>query len=124
MEISKQISKAFQIGNLIATILVVAIHCNSMKEINSLDCNYYFQQFLTNGIARVAVPFFAFASGFFLLAKMRESYVGVIKSRINSIILPYFFCLTIIFIFHSAVKYLLVHENVELIKYFKILISP
>ncbi len=50
--------------------------------------------------------------------------MGVIKSRINSIILPYFFCLTIIFIFHSAVKYLLVHENVELIKYFKTLISP
>ena len=67
MKITKEASISFQIANLIATILVIAIHYNSKHHIDYYDLsfNFYLQEYITNGIARIAVPFFALSAGIF-----------------------------------------------------------
>ena len=58
---------------------------------NGYDWNYLSQQFLTNGVARVAVPFFAMISGFFLFSRVQKSndYLNTLKKRMTTLLLPY-----------------------------------
>ncbi len=105
---SKEVSQGFQVTNLIATILVVAIHYNSKHHIDySVDTlNYLIQEFITNGIARIAVPFFALSAGifFFLNYENVNSYVNNLKKRFSSILIPYL--LASMFIYISHILYL------------------
>jgi len=94
MEISQRTSNGFQVANLIATILIVAIHYNSkhhirLEEVN--HWNYLFQEFFTNGIARAAVPFFAFSAGLFYFKSYSgvESYIRNLKKRFWTLVIPY-----------------------------------
>lgn len=101
--ISQKLSDALRIANLFCTILVIAIHYNTkhdMDLVHGFTWNYYFQEFLTNGIARVAVPFFAFAAGFFLFLSYKDisSYSLAIKKRSRSILIPYIVGSFLIFI--------------------------
>jgi surface polysaccharide O-acyltransferase-like enzyme len=108
--ITKQTSQAFQIAGLIATILVVAIHSNTKRHIdisNSITVNYYIQEFISNGIARLAVPFFAFSAGIFFFLKYKNliDYKINLFKRLNTIVVPYILTCTLIFF----TEYLYIH---------------
>lgn len=64
--------------------------------------NFWLQEFLTNAIARVAVPFFALSSGifFFLRYVGLSSYFRNIKKRISTLLIPYLIATSVIFIFY------------------------
>lgn len=99
--ISKELSKCFQLASIVATILVVSIHYQSKYYIQGHDSwNFLIQEFLTNGIARVAVPFFALSSGFFFYLKYNDlsSYKKNLRKRISSILVPYIICSFVMFI--------------------------
>ncbi len=108
LALDPQLSNAFRYAAFIATILVVAIHYNTKNFIslsNGYTVNYYIQEFITNGVARVAVPFFALASGFFYFIKYNElkDYKRLIKSRVRSLLIPY--ALVSLFIYITEVIY-------------------
>jgi hypothetical protein len=101
--ISQKLSDSLRVANLFCTILVISIHYNTkhdMELVDGLTWNYYFQEFLTNGVARISVPFFAFVAGFFffLSYKNTSSYPLLLKKRAHSIFIPYIIASTLIFI--------------------------
>ena len=101
--ISQKLSDSLRVANLFCTILVVAIHYNTKHDMDlslGYTWNYYIQEFLTNGIARIAVPFFAFIAGFFLFLsyKNNSSYPIAIQKRVKRLFVPYILASSIIFI--------------------------
>lgn len=93
--ISIELSKCFQLANIIATVLVVSIHYQSKHYIEGHESwNYLVQEFLTNGVARIAVPFFALSSGFFFFLKYQgiSSYSKNLRKRVSTILVPYIIC--------------------------------
>ncbi len=101
--ISQKLSDSLRVANLFCTILVIAIHYNTKHDIdlvNGLNWNYYFQEFLTNSVARISVPFFAFVAGFFFFLSYKNtySYPLALKKRTHSIFIPYIIVSTLIFI--------------------------
>lgn len=102
MKIDSRTSKTFMIANLLCTLLVVIIHYNSLQYINvhsGYNINYYFQQFVTNGLGRSAVPLFALLSGFFISNHITNlaSYSLMLKKRFWTILIPYSFASAVIF---------------------------
>lgn len=101
--ISQKLSDSLRVANLLCTLLVIAIHYNTKHDMdlaNGFTWNYYFQEFLTNGIARISVPFFAFAAGFFFFLSYNNtySYPLALKKRVHSLFIPYIIASTLIFI--------------------------
>jgi hypothetical protein len=101
--ISQKLSDSLRIANLFCTVLVIAIHYNTkhdMDLIDGLTWNYYFQEFLTNGIARISVPFFALVAGFFFFLSYKNisSYPSALKKRTYSIFIPYILASSLILI--------------------------
>jgi fucose 4-O-acetylase-like acetyltransferase len=89
MNIDRKISGTLMSANLIATILVIAIHYGT-KGTEPGTLNYIFQEFLTNGVARIAVPFFALMSGYFMAATLhKKSYIDVLLNKANSLLIPF-----------------------------------
>ncbi|WP_417521360.1 acyltransferase family protein [Marinobacter sp.] len=104
-------SDTFRVANLIAIFLVVAIHYNSKHYIDlssGLGFNYYFQEWLTNSVARVSVPFFAFVAGFFYYLKFRtvRDYLPQLQKRFWSLIVPYFIAVLVILVHDNALAVL------------------
>lgn len=103
MTVDKKLSQTFQIANLIATCLVISIHYNSKMHIpisNMGDWNFLIQEFITNGIARIAVPFFALSAGFFFFLKYKniQDYKSNIRKRYSSLVIPYLIACSFIFV--------------------------
>ena len=101
--ISQKLSNSLRVANLFCTILVVAIHYNTKHDMDlslGYTWNYYIQELLTNGIARIAVPFFAFIAGFFFFVSYKgmSNYRFAVKKRINSLFIPYVLASISIFI--------------------------
>lgn len=100
-----KLSKMFLTASFFCTILVVCIHYNSLYHFKTVELNdfsFFTQLYLTSGLARVAVPFFAFASGVFLFLKFdltQEKYKNALKKRTMSLAVPYLIVATIVFIF-------------------------
>ncbi|MFZ3207951.1 MAG: acyltransferase [Geobacteraceae bacterium] len=118
MEIKKEVSATLMISNLIATFLVIAIHYNSKGAIDislGYNWNYVVQEFVTNGVARVAVPFFAMMSGFFLVEKICDvqSYLNILKNKSRTLLLPYILSSTFIFLSMTIIKQLSSHKSTE-----------
>lgn len=76
----------FDVGRIIAAILVVAIHCMPSMPNDNLQNSYYFA--LGNVVARLAVPYFFAVSGYFLAFK-DVKYTMVIKSYVKRLIKLY-----------------------------------
>ncbi len=96
-ELSVAAKQTFQIVALVATILVVGIHYQSAAPATpspeAATWNELTQEFLLGGIARVAVPMFAFAAGLFYFRSddgTWRSYLRKLKSRGRSVLIPYF----------------------------------
>lgn len=113
-ELSKRSSDVLKIANFIAIVLVVAIHYNSKRYIDlsqGLSINYYFQDWFTNSLARIAVPFFGFAAGFFYFLNFRKigEYWLQLSKRLWSLIVPYAIAVSIVF-FHDMTLNFYQHE--------------
>ena len=91
------------VANLIAIIMITAIHYNTKSHVVTngavLGWNYLTQEFLINGLARSAVPYFALISGFFLFMQYPEhkSYGKLLHDRFYTLLVPYILAATIIF---------------------------
>jgi len=115
MRLTKNTSNGFRIANLFATVLVIAIHYNSkyhipLNKIHSL--NYLVQEYLTNGLARIAVPFFALSAGLFFFHNYSDisSYKIKIHKRIRTLLTPYLIACVIILISDFILTTVIHHE--------------
>lgn len=107
MKVDQDISNTLMVTNLFAMILIVSVHYNT-KILFSIDTfNYVCQEFFTNGIARVAVPIFSIIAGFFLASKVRtlNDYVQVLKTRTQTLLIPYFISSIIILILSFLINF-------------------
>ena len=96
-EISLSAKQTFQVVALIATILVVGIHYKSdiPNSPNPADStwNELAQEYIFGALARVAVPIFAFAAGFFYFLSddgRWATYGKKIGQRCRTVAIPYF----------------------------------
>jgi len=100
------------VANLVAIIMIIAIHYSTSEYalVNGTiwGWNYLTQEFLTNGLARSAVPYFALISGFFLFSQfsVHRSYSKLLSSRCYSLLVPYLLAATIIFLSIAFAKLL------------------
>ena len=95
-DLSSEAKQTFQVVAFLATILVVGIHYKSdiptSSDFDGATWNQLAQEFFFGGIARVAVPIFAFASGFFYFRSDDGSwrtYRHKLKQRCRSVLIPY-----------------------------------
>lgn len=103
MKLTNRDSEAFRVAGFLATILVVAIHYNTRHFIpphEALEWNSWFQQFSTNGLARIAVPYFAFSAGlfFFLGQSAQKNYFRILGRRFHTLFVPYVLCIALIIV--------------------------
>jgi len=89
--------QTFQIVSLLATILVVGIHYKTdipdSPDIGDATINELAQEFVFGGLARVAVPLFAFAAGLFYFRSYDGTwacYRSKLCRRGRTVLLPYF----------------------------------
>lgn len=130
MKISKELSTGMQVANLLATLLVIAIHYTSKFGAgipSSITANFFFQELLTNNLARVAVPFFALSSGFFLFLSFErmDSYRIILLKRWKTLILPYGLASGLIFLL-VKIRALLGGDafHIELSELVNIMVTP
>ncbi|MEM9585652.1 MAG: acyltransferase [Planctomycetota bacterium] len=94
--LSNQAKQSFQAVSVIATVMVVLIHYQSATTaatIGSSTVNGILQEFLCNGLCRVAVPCFALAAGLFYFRSDDGSwscYCRKCTQRARTVLLPYF----------------------------------
>lgn len=80
---------------LICTIFVVLIHANNLelfalKGVELPNSIIFFQNFITDNLARVAVPMFMFLSAFLMYQNLSVNNIkNKLKRRIKTLILPY-----------------------------------
>lgn len=84
MTISTELSGAFRLMALICAFLVIGIHMPYQGGI--VDAVF------ANGICRIAVPFFFFASGFFIGGKVDDIgwWYNAVRGRVRTLLLPFF----------------------------------
>lgn len=109
MAIKKELSATLMVANLFATVLVIGIHYRShqwLEAANQSLWNGFAQEFVVNGLARCAVPFFAMLSGFFLWDNLqqRSSYMPMLRRKAKTLLLPYLVVSLGICIFSLASK--------------------
>ena len=104
MNIDKKTSGTLMIANLAATILVIAIHYNTKSSAEGL--NYLVQEYLTNGIARIAVPFVALMSGFFMAKTiLKKPYTEIIYNKSKTLLIPYLLGSSTVLLAYLAKEY-------------------
>ena len=111
MNISHGASSSFMIANLIATVLIVAIHYSSKGSIDTsfgYDVNYIVQEALTNGFARSAVPIFALLSGYFTIKMVAtfNEYRLTLLNKFYTLLVPYLIASTILFLTFFVYEYI------------------
>ena len=97
----KYLSEKLKIISFIAMILVVFLHSYNLTEkynpdsLNLIDgYNAFIQFFLSQGIARVAVPIFFIISGYLFFINLNfkfQEFIIKYKKRGRSLLLPYLF---------------------------------
>ncbi|MRT93428.1 acyltransferase family protein [Ancylomarina sp. 16SWW S1-10-2] len=82
--------------SFLSIIMVVILHAYSYEVMNVSESsfNFFIQNFISNGIVKIAVPTFFFISGFLFFRNFTETFQDIkrkFKRRINTLILPYFY---------------------------------
>lgn len=102
-------------ANLIATILIIAIHYRApIADIAGF--NYLFQEFFFyNGITRIAVPFFALISGYFIAQELSKEtkYISILRKKLKTLFIPYLAASLLIFISVTCLRWLFKHETYQ-----------
>lgn len=95
LPITKEMSNRFANMAIVCAFLVVIIHCRPVFEQGTVA--WWMKQMLECGVCTIAVPFFFFASGFFLAGHIGELgwYRRETVKRIGSLVVPYFIRLTL-----------------------------
>ena len=88
--VSPELSGKMELASFICAILVVAIHVPGVYVATSPLAGVV-KQFFSNGICRIAVPYFFLASGFFLGLSSKKGgwYLVALRKRFGSLIIPY-----------------------------------
>ncbi|WP_218933357.1 acyltransferase family protein [Rubripirellula lacrimiformis] len=96
-DLSIQAKQTFSIVTLLATVLVVGIHYKSdvpdLPDATLATWNQLGQEFLFGGVARVAVPVFAFAAGLFYFRSDDGTfgcYCKKLSDRVRTVAIPFF----------------------------------
>ena len=94
--ISSETSQKIKNMSLLCAFLVVSIHVIWPHE-QPLSVGWFMYEALSEGIAKIGVPFFFIVSGFFLAQHFDEAgwYQSEVRKRINSLLIP-FVCWAII----------------------------
>ena len=95
-DLSTAAKRTFQVVALIATLFVVGIHYQSASTdyvvSGHINTNQWAQEFLFDGLARVAVPLFALSAGLFYYRSDDGTfacYRKKLRSRAVTILVPY-----------------------------------
>ncbi len=91
MQPSEHLQKSFRLVGLWATVLVVLIHYRSADTVGN-GLQGWAQEAIVNGVARVAVPLFAFTAGFFYFRSATgtlQNYFSKLRQRARTVALPY-----------------------------------
>ena len=89
----KYISNKLANMSLIMTFFVVILHSNNLDNATVFNVNTLIQNFIGQGIVRVAVPMFFLISGYLFFYKFKPSkqaYLNKYKKRFKSLFIPYF----------------------------------
>ena len=91
--------------SFLCSILVIFIHSYNIVtyNISTNSSVYWFEEVVSQCIARGAVPFFFISSAFFLYQRQKD-IISVYKSRFKSIVLPYLLWNVIYMLFFSVLK--------------------
>ena len=87
--ITGEVSRHFAVMSFVSAIFVVALHSLSADRSGVLvRCIH---SFLVGGVLQTAIPWFFFASGFFLAGHIGETdwYKDAIKKRIRTLLVPF-----------------------------------
>ena len=89
----KYISNKIKNISLIMTFFVVILHSNNLEDSTVFNINTLIQNFIGQGIVRIAVPIFFLISGYLFFYKFKpskEAYLKKYKKRFKSLFIPYF----------------------------------
>jgi len=96
------LSKKFKILSFVSIIMIVYLHSynltinffNDTRIIAQFDVNSFVQEFVTNGITRIAVPLFFLISGYLFFNNFKptlKNFGSKYKKRLFSLVLPFLF---------------------------------
>ncbi|TWU47914.1 acyltransferase family protein [Rubripirellula reticaptiva] len=110
-DLSIEAKQTFSVVTLLATILVVGIHYKSdipdQPSVAVATWNQVAQEFWFGGIARVAVPVFAFAAGLFYFRSDDGTFLSYrtkFASRIRTVVIPFFIVASLAMVFWLLVR--------------------
>ena len=130
--IEKEISNKFKVLSVLAILLVVIIHSNNVIPIENdnytfATFNYNFQNLLTQGIARIAVPIFFIISGYYFFERINKNdFKTLAKKKIFTLVIPYIFWNFVVlslyfFIDYSYLPKTNITNNITLLQYIKMI---
>lgn len=107
MSTKKRFSSYMNACNVISALLVVFIHAYNVDVYNNVSNSaiYWFEQIISECIARGAVPFFFISSAFFLYSS-KKSVTKIYSSRFRSVVVPYLLWNIIYMIAFALLHYL------------------
>ena len=88
MKISQKLSEWIRAVSFFAALLIVPIHASFLGRVEMSSVEYWTMTIISNGICRVAVPWFFVVSGFFL-ALSYKGYWALLKKRFQSLYVPF-----------------------------------
>ena len=115
MNNANRISKITNIQFLLS-IFIVFIHANTtfmnlpgneLQYVFGLNVSTFVQVFISEGLCRVAVPMFLCISGYLMFKTFDGSfkcYIGKLKKRFFSLIIPYLFWSSTVFLHFTLLK--------------------
>ncbi|TWU60166.1 hypothetical protein Poly51_04410 [Rubripirellula tenax] len=110
-DLSPEAKQTFSVVGLLATVLVVGIHYKSdvpdQPFASLATANQLAQEFVFGGLARVAVPIFAFAAGLFYFRSddgTFASYKTKLAGRTRTVLIPYFIVASVAMLFWLFVR--------------------
>ena len=106
INVKQRFSVVMSTCSIISAILVVWIHAYNVEVYS--DANrviFWFQEVVSQGLARGAVPFFLMSSAFFLYSKEKK-VLEVYQSRTKSLVIPYVLWNTVYMIVFAVLRYL------------------